>query len=80
MMREWDWRGGIEMKTNRGDEKVKVMRVIRSDGEDKRSDSWISQRGKHIRGRKKGRNEPEKRGKRNNGRMEEEEEVQRKKG
>lgn len=69
------------MKTNRGDEKVKVMRVIRSDGEDKKSVSWISQREKHIRGRKKGRNEPEKSGKRNNGRMEEEEEeVQRKKG
>lgn len=69
------------MKTNRGDEKVKVMRVIRSDGEDKRSVSWISQREKHIRGRKKGRNELEKSGKRNNGRMEEEEEqVQRKKG
>lgn len=68
------------MKTNRGVEKVKVMRVIRSDGEDKRSVSWISQREKHIRGRKKGRNEPEKSGKRNNGRMEEEEEVQRKKG
>lgn len=50
--------------------------MIRSDGEDKRSVSWISE-GKHIRGRKKGRNELENKGKRNNGRMEE---VQRKKG